>query len=94
MSDPRVDALWQALSSVIDPEVGLDIVTMGMVYGVEIQDDVARVTHTLTRAGCPMERAITEGIHNAVGMVEGIRGAETQLVWDPAWNPGMIADEP
>ena len=92
-TDPRLDALWQALSSVIDPEIGLDIVTLGMVYGVEIHDDVAVVTHTLTRIGCPMERAITEGIRNAGGIVLGIRAVETRLVWEPAWHPGMIAGD-
>jgi metal-sulfur cluster biosynthetic enzyme len=89
--DAHLDALWQALSSVIDPELGLDIVTLGLVYGVEIQDGVARVTHTLTTPGCPMERIITDGIRSAGLMVQGVRGVETELVWEPAWHPGMIA---
>jgi metal-sulfur cluster biosynthetic enzyme len=90
-ADPRLDPLWQALSSVIDPEIGLDIVTLGLVYGMEIREDVARVTHTLTTPGCPMERIITEGIRSAGALVEGVRGVETELVWEPAWHPGMIA---
>jgi metal-sulfur cluster biosynthetic enzyme len=89
--DPRLDPLWQALSSVIDPEIGLDIVTLGLVYGLEIRDDVARITHTLTTPGCPMEKVITDGIRSAGAMVEGVRGVETELVWEPAWHPGMIS---
>jgi metal-sulfur cluster biosynthetic enzyme len=89
--DLRLDALWQALSSVIDPELGLDIVTLGLVYGLEIRDGVARVTHTLTTPGCPMERVITDGIRSAGVLVEGVRVVETDLVWEPAWHPGMIS---
>jgi metal-sulfur cluster biosynthetic enzyme len=89
--DPRTDALRQALTTVIDPEIGLDIITLGLVYELEVRDDVARVVHTLTTPGCPMERIITDGIRSAAGMVEGVRHVETELVWEPAWHPGMIA---
>ena len=90
-SDPRIEVLWRNLATVIDPEIGLDIVTLGLVYGVEVTDDVAVITHTLTTPGCPMERIITDGIRSAAGMVEGVRRVETELVWEPAWHPGMIA---
>ena len=90
-SDPRLELLWRELARVIDPEIGLDIVTLGLVYGVSIDGDVARVTHTLTTRGCPMERLITDGIRAVAGSVDGIRQVETELVWDPAWNSGMIA---
>jgi metal-sulfur cluster biosynthetic enzyme len=89
-SDQRLDALRQALTAVIDPEIGLDIVTLGLVYELAIADDVARITHTLTTPGCPMERIITDGIRSAAALVEGIRTVETRLVWEPGWHPGMI----
>jgi metal-sulfur cluster biosynthetic enzyme len=88
--DQRLDALRQALTAVIDPEIGLDIVTLGLVYELAIADDVARITHTLTTPGCPMERIITDGIRSAAALVEGIRTVETRLVWEPTWHPGMI----
>jgi len=84
------DLVWEALSTVIDPEIGLDIVTLGMVYVVETLGDTVRVVHTLTTPGCPMEAAITGGIRNAVSAVPGVENVETDLVWEPRWHPGMI----
>lgn len=89
-TDERRRALWNALSMVIDPELGLDIVTLGLVYDAEVSDDFARVTYTLTTPGCPMERIIGDGIREAAMMVAGIREVETHLVWDPVWHAGMI----
>ncbi|MEO5814054.1 MAG: metal-sulfur cluster assembly factor, partial [Gemmatimonadaceae bacterium] len=85
------DAIWTALATVIDPELGLDVVTLGLVYGVVVDGDCARITYTLTTPGCPMEQIITDGVRRAVLLVEGIARADTQIVWDPAWHPGMIA---
>jgi metal-sulfur cluster biosynthetic enzyme len=90
-AEPRLAAAWRALEMVIDPEVGLDIVTMGLVYDVAIVDDVAHVTHSLTSRGCPLEAVITQGIREAAGFVQGVTAVETHLVWEPAWHPGMIA---
>ena len=90
-SDSRIELLWRNLALVIDPEIGLDIVTLGLVYGVEIREDVAWITYTLTTPGCPMEGIITNGIRGAMLQVDGICGVETRIVWDPAWHSGMIA---
>jgi metal-sulfur cluster biosynthetic enzyme len=90
-SDALLDAVWRALGTVIDPELGLDIVTLGLVYGVEADEDGVTITHTLTTPGCPMERIITDGILAAAGALPGVGRAETRLVWDPAWHAGMIA---
>ena len=89
--DSRVGTIWTALSTVIDPELGLDIVTLGLVYGVEVDGPTARITYTLTTPGCPMERAITDGVRAATQAVEGIGRVDTHIVWEPAWHPGMIA---
>ena len=86
-------AVWRALGTVIDPELGLDIVTLGLVYGVVVDGGVAYVTHTLTTRGCPMGRAIADGIRGIVQLVEGVSAVEPLLVWDPPWSPAMIAPD-
>jgi len=88
---PLMNAIWTALSTVIDPELGLDIVTLGLVYDVAADNGTARITYTLTTPGCPMERSITDGVRATVARVEGITRVDTHIVWDPAWHPGMIA---
>jgi len=89
--DQHASAIWSALATVIDPELGLDVVTLGLVYDVVIDAGTARIRHTLTTPGCPMEGIITDGIRAAVMRVDGITHVETHIVWDPAWHPGMIA---
>lgn len=82
-----------ALRLVIDPEVGLDIVTLGLVYEVSIDDGVVSVVHTLTTPGCPMEKVIGDGIETVLGAINGVRQVNRRLVFEPGWHPGMIQQE-
>ena len=86
------ERVWNALSTVIDPEIGLDIVTLGLVYEVEADGGRVRVTFSLTTPGCPMQEAITRGVANAVSAVPGVAEVIPNLVWEPRWHPGMISE--
>ena len=84
--------LHDALRAVIDPEVGLDIVTMGLVYDVEVENGEAIITHTLTTPGCPLERYITEAIRGVAFAQPGITDVTTRLVWEPRWSPELMKE--
>jgi metal-sulfur cluster biosynthetic enzyme len=83
----------EALRGVVDPEVGLDVVTLGLIYDVDATGGGVRIRYTLTTQGCPMGGVLEEGIVEAARRVEGVREVETELVWEPGWNPGMIEDD-
>jgi len=84
-----------ALKAVIDPELGINIVDLGLVYGVEIDDQAhVKITMTLTTPGCPMHASFAEEIEQVLWQsIPGITGVEVDLVWDPRWNPSMISAE-
>ncbi|MCC6521400.1 MAG: metal-sulfur cluster assembly factor [Polyangiaceae bacterium] len=79
-----------ALGGVVDPEIGLDIVSLQLVYEVEVRDDEVDVTFTLTTPGCPMEHIISDGIRRAALQVPGIHYVNPILVWEPRWNPAQV----
>ncbi|MBX6364068.1 MAG: metal-sulfur cluster assembly factor [Gemmatimonadetes bacterium] len=80
----------KALRKVKDPELNLDVVVLGLVYGIEIQDSHARVTMSLTTPFCPAGNQIVEEAKAAVEALEGIDTAEIELTFDPPWSPDRI----
>ena len=91
--DPQVLAIRGALSNVDDPELGIDIVSLGLVREIVVVDGVAHITYTLTSAGCPIGPMIEESICDAVLEVRGIEHVEADLEFDPPWsNEQMTSD--
>ncbi|HEY9899152.1 MAG TPA: iron-sulfur cluster assembly protein, partial [Pantanalinema sp.] len=84
----------EALREVVDPEIGLDIVTLGLVYGITVSDegDVA-IEMTLTTQGCPMEAVIMSGVEHVLSRLEGVGKTSVSLVWEPHWSPDKIDKE-
>jgi metal-sulfur cluster biosynthetic enzyme len=80
----------QALRGVTDPELGINIVDLGLVYDIEVEEGSARVTMTLTSPGCPAGGQIMTGAKTAAESVEGVHEAEVTLVWKPFWTPERI----
>lgn len=87
------DKIYKALSSIVDPEVGFDIVSLGLIYDVEENDGRAVVTMTLSTRSCPLHELILGWVENATLGVEGVKECEINLVWEPAWNISMASDE-
>lgn len=90
---PLRDTVLSALRTVIDPEIGLNIVDLGLIYDITIEDQKACISFTLTAQGCPLQYAMAEGIRRAVLEIASIEDCNVRLVWDPPWNPSMISDE-
>jgi metal-sulfur cluster biosynthetic enzyme len=87
------DDVMDALTNVIDPELGLDFVELGLIYGVEVDDGDVRITFTLTTPGCPIGPQVTEQMEDFVGELEGVRSVECEMVFAPPWSPDKMTED-
>jgi metal-sulfur cluster biosynthetic enzyme len=85
--------IYKALESVIDPELGLPITDLGLIYDVTMQDKRADIKITLTSMGCPLAGVITEQCQQVALKVDGVEEAKIEIVWDPPWSVDMMSDE-
>ena len=86
-------ALAEGLRTVIDPEVGLNIVDLGLIYDLQIDDGTALVLLTMTTPACPMSSYIKQQVGGVLQRTPGLRRGVVELVWDPPWSPQMIAPD-
>lgn len=91
--DSVVGTVRAALSTVEDPELGLDIVSLGLVYEIANDEGRVRVVHTLTSMGCPLGPVIERDIGDALAGLDGIDSVEVELVFDPPWSPERMSDD-
>jgi metal-sulfur cluster biosynthetic enzyme len=92
-SGPSVDDVMDALTNVIDPELGLDFVELGLVYGVEVQEGDVHITFTLTTPGCPIGPQVTEQMEEFVGELDGVDDVECEMVFVPPWSPERMSED-
>ena len=84
---------WDRLTAVYDPEIGIDLVNLGLIYDLEVSEGSVRVTMSLTTPGCPMSDSMPEAVERALSTVPGVTAVAVELVWEPAWTPEMMTEE-
>jgi metal-sulfur cluster biosynthetic enzyme len=89
----ELEDVMDALSNVIDPELGLDFVELGLVYGVEVDDGAVHITFTLTTPACPIGPQVTEQMEEFVGELEGVKSVECEMVFVPPWSPERMSED-
>jgi metal-sulfur cluster biosynthetic enzyme len=93
MATLTVDDVQEALTNVIDPELGLDFVELGLIYSVEIEDSDVFVSFTLTSPGCPIGPQVSEQIEEFVSELDGVAAVHSKMTFTPAWTPDMMSEE-
>lgn len=88
-----VEKIMENLKFVLDPELNINVVDLGLIYGVEMLGErVAKITMTLTTPGCPLHDSIVSGVKYCIEGMEEIDTAEVELTWAPAWSPDKMTD--
>ena len=87
------EQVYDALRMVEDPELGMDIVDLGLVYDVTVDDSAVKVLYSLTSMGCPAGQLIEEQIQEVCKALEGVEDVSTELTFSPPWTPDMMSDD-
>jgi metal-sulfur cluster biosynthetic enzyme len=87
------DDVTEALSNVIDPELGLDFIELGLVYDVEIDGGTVNITFTLTTPACPIGPQVSEQMKEFVGELEGVEEVVPSMVFTPPWTPDKMSED-
>ncbi len=93
MATVTVDDVQEALTNVIDPELGLDFVELGLIYGVEVEGGDVFVSFTLTSPGCPIGPQVSEQIEEFVGELDGVSSVHSTMTFTPPWTPDLMSEE-
>ncbi|MFN2557843.1 MAG: metal-sulfur cluster assembly factor [Nitriliruptorales bacterium] len=91
---PPVEVLHEAMKAVVDPEIGYNVVDLGLVYGVDKREDGhVQVTMTLTTMGCPLTELIHQQVSIILGALPGVKSVDVDFTFTPPWTPDMMADD-
>ena len=85
--------VMKSLRECYDPEIGISLVDMGLIYDVKVDKDKVHIKMTLTTPGCPMHSFMVQDVREKVKALKGVKGVEVELVWDPPWTPDRMSDE-
>lgn len=86
------EEIYKALEKVLDPELGVDVVNLGLIYDAKVMEDQsAYVKMTLTTPGCPLHDTLINGVKTAVQTLPSVQKVEVDLVWEPEWTPEMMS---
>lgn len=87
------EAIREALKKVIDPELGLNLVDLGLIYEATVEDGKVRVEMTLTTPGCPLHDSLSQAVYRVLYGLDGVQEVNVEVVWEPPWTPEMISPE-
>lgn len=90
---PTVEEVEEALTNVIDPELGLDFVELGLIYGITVSDGDVHVVYTLTTPGCPIGPMVEEQIDEFVSELDGVTSVGSEVVFTPPWTPDKMSED-
>lgn len=93
MPEINEEEVWEALKAVTDPEIGIDVVNLGLVYDVQIENSSVKVLMTLTSMGCPATGLLEFQAKEAVGTVDGVNDVAVDWTFDPPWSPDRMTEE-
>jgi metal-sulfur cluster biosynthetic enzyme len=88
---PTIEDVYTELRQVYDPEIPVNIVDLGLIYDVRLQDETCLIKMTLTSQACPEARTIPEVVKRRVSELEGLTGCQVEIVWEPTWTPQRIS---
>lgn len=86
------EAVWEVLATCYDPEIPVNIVELGLIYGMELKDETISIQMTLTAAGCGMGPVLVQDVQERLKQLPGIETVEVELVFDPPWNQGLMSE--
>ncbi|MBI5382828.1 MAG: metal-sulfur cluster assembly factor [Opitutae bacterium] len=89
---PTTDEIWSALAGILDPEFGIGIVDLGLIYSVTVEAGAVHVAMTLTTPTCPAGAMLMDGVQRTLAALPGVGPVQVDLVWEPAWTPAMLSD--
>ncbi len=87
------ERVLNAIRGIIDPELGVNLVDLGLIYDVRIDGGEVAVRMTLTTRGCPLHGTLVEAVERVIRELAGVTSAHVDVVWEPRWNPDMISPE-